>query len=185
MNQSYSFAFLDSFTSNLFSPSSNNDFVEAWTFSFTIFGCKSMNFIPLLLLILAIGLLGYLLNFFFVFFQSRNVVSGGNVGRSAFLNEALSMAPHYSTDLGRLDSGLGFLRGYLTSIAAGKGFVTKLYSSDLNFVLANPRIRRFLSTEAPKKKSRCYGLCFILVDMLGYLNVSTFLTHGLQFDCRL
>ncbi|RVW57031.1 ATP-dependent zinc metalloprotease FTSH 8, mitochondrial [Vitis vinifera] len=35
--------------------------------------------------------------------KSRNVLSGGNVGRSAFLNEALSRAPHYSTDLGQLD----------------------------------------------------------------------------------
>ena len=82
------------------------------------------------------------------------MVSGGNVGRSTFLNEALSRTPHYSTDLGRLDSGLGFLRGYLTSIGAGKGFVSKSYLSDLNFVLANPRIRRFFSSEEPKKKSK-------------------------------
>lgn len=85
--------------------------------------------------------------------KSRNVLSGGNVGRSAFLNEALSRAPHYSTDLGQLDGGLGFLRGYLTSIGASRGLVGKSYLSDLNFVLANPRIRRFLSSEAPKKKN--------------------------------
>lgn len=106
-------------------------------------------------------------DFFFFVLQSRNVLSGGNVGRSAFLNEALSRAPHYSTDLGQLDGGLGFLRGYLTSIGASRGLVGKSYLSDLNFVLANPRIRRFLSSEAPKKKSKKFiGLCFNLVDML-------------------
>lgn len=82
---------------------------------------------------------------------------GGNVGKPAFLNEPLSRAQHYSTDLGRL----GFLRGYLTSIGASQGLGSKSYLSDLNFVLANPCVRRFLSSEAPKKKSMEFiNLCF-------------------------
>ncbi|CAK7331492.1 unnamed protein product [Dovyalis caffra] len=48
--------------------------------------------------------------------------------------------------------GLGLLRGYLTSIGRG-GTHKSSYLSDLNFILANPRIRRFFSNEAPKKKN--------------------------------
>ena len=48
--------------------------------------------------------------------------------------------------------GLGLCRGFLTSI--GSRGTHKPFLSDLNSILANPRIRRFLSTEAPKKKSK-------------------------------
>ncbi|KAL9371661.1 hypothetical protein Peur_036801 [Populus x canadensis] len=47
--------------------------------------------------------------------------------------------------------GLGLLRGYLTSI--GSRGTHNPFLSDLNSILANPRIRRFFSTEAPKKKN--------------------------------
>lgn len=47
--------------------------------------------------------------------------------------------------------GLGLLRGYLTSI--GSRGTHNPFLSDLNCILANPRIRRFFSTEAPKKKN--------------------------------
>lgn len=47
--------------------------------------------------------------------------------------------------------GLGLLRGYLTSI--GSRGTHNPFLSDLHSILANPRIRRFFSTEAPKKKN--------------------------------
>ncbi|XVF20023.1 hypothetical protein REPUB_Repub11eG0162400 [Reevesia pubescens] len=61
--------------------------------------------------------------------------------------------PRLSGNVDRLIGESGFLRGYLTSIGARKEFPSKPYLSDLNFVLANPRIHRFFSSEAPKKKN--------------------------------
>ncbi|XP_052185985.1 ATP-dependent zinc metalloprotease FTSH 10, mitochondrial-like [Diospyros lotus] len=58
------------------------------------------------------------------------------------------------TRLVQFDEKLGFLRGYLTSIRSNREFVSKpYYLSDLNHVLANPKLRRFFSSEAPKKKN--------------------------------
>uniref|UniRef100_A0A2P2LA61 Uncharacterized protein MANES_01G171200 n=1 Tax=Rhizophora mucronata TaxID=61149 RepID=A0A2P2LA61_RHIMU len=63
-------------------------------------------------------------------------------------------APRAGGDYGgAINRELGFVRGYLTSIGAGKGSASKTYLSDLNAVLANPRVRRFFSSEAPKKKN--------------------------------
>ncbi|XVF05486.1 hypothetical protein REPUB_Repub05bG0176500 [Reevesia pubescens] len=61
--------------------------------------------------------------------------------------------PSLSGNVDRIIGELGFLRSYLTSIGAQKEFTSKAYLSDLNFVLANPRIHRFFSSEAPKKKN--------------------------------
>ncbi|GLT67029.1 hypothetical protein SLA2020_393640 [Shorea laevis] len=55
--------------------------------------------------------------------------------------------------LERISGDLGLLRTYLTSIGAAKEFNSKAYLSDLNYVLANPRCRRFFSSERPKKKN--------------------------------
>uniref|UniRef100_A0A5B6ZP36 AAA+ ATPase domain-containing protein n=2 Tax=Davidia involucrata TaxID=16924 RepID=A0A5B6ZP36_DAVIN len=85
--------------------------------------------------------------------RARNVLTGGNGGRSAFLDEAFLRAPYLNTYLNQFDGKLGSLRGYLASIGASKEFVSKAYLSDLNYVFANPRIRRFFSSEAPKKKN--------------------------------
>ncbi|XP_031254971.1 ATP-dependent zinc metalloprotease FTSH 10, mitochondrial-like, partial [Pistacia vera] len=46
------------------------------------------------------------------------------------------------------DGRLGFWTGYLAAI----GGQNDSYLSDLNHALANPIIRRFFSTEAPKNK---------------------------------
>ncbi|XVF46543.1 hypothetical protein PTKIN_Ptkin03bG0035300 [Pterospermum kingtungense] len=65
-------------------------------------------------------------------------------------------SPSLSRLSGNVDSvigELGFLRGYLASIGAQKELTSKAYLSDLNFLVANPRIRRFFSSEAPKKKN--------------------------------
>lgn len=68
-------------------------------------------------------------------------------------------------DMGGLDAKLGFLREYFVAVRAPEALGSKL--SDWNRVLLNPRIRRFFSSEAPKKKSmilslknRCFVDCF-------------------------
>ncbi|KAE8696674.1 ATP-dependent zinc metalloprotease FTSH 3 [Hibiscus syriacus] len=61
--------------------------------------------------------------------------------------------PRLSGDVDRLIGQSGYLGGYLSSIGAAREFTSKAYLSDLNFVLANPKIRRFFSSEAPKKKN--------------------------------
>jgi AFG3 family protein len=79
---------------------------------------------------------------------------GGGVGRSVIGNEGLLGVPGVNAYLGRVDGGLGFLRRYLATIGAHKELVSKACLSDLNRVLANPRLRRLFSSEAPKKKSK-------------------------------
>lgn len=54
-----------------------------------------------------------------------------------------------AASVNQVESGLGFLRRHFASLAARKGLI----SNDLTGVFANPRIRRFFSDEAPKKKS--------------------------------
>lgn len=81
--------------------------------------------------------------------RSRNIISGCYNGRSALLDEALFRVPYGTLGGNRQDANLGFLRRYLASI----GNHRKEVLSDLNYVLANPRLRRFFSNEAPKKKN--------------------------------
>ncbi|KAI3678293.1 hypothetical protein L6452_37580 [Arctium lappa] len=87
--------------------------------------------------------------------RSRNVLSGANGGRSQILTGSSVYQSRY---IGQTDDNLGFLKRYLGSLAAnndknGFGLSSKVYISDINFLLANPRIRRFFSSEAPKKKN--------------------------------
>ncbi|XP_022755801.1 ATP-dependent zinc metalloprotease FTSH 3, mitochondrial-like [Durio zibethinus] len=83
--------------------------------------------------------------------HSRNLLyRGGGGGCTGGRSPGL---PRLSGNVNRLIGELGFLRGYLASIGAGKEFTSKTYLSDLSFVLANPKIRRFFSSEAPKKKN--------------------------------
>ncbi|KAJ9172372.1 hypothetical protein P3X46_015618 [Hevea brasiliensis] len=83
--------------------------------------------------------------------RSANVLRGGGGGRSAISRVAGGAGGVGHVD--RFDGGLGFVRGYLASIGAHKEFVSKSTLSDLNYLLANPRILRFFSSEAPKKKN--------------------------------
>ncbi|KAJ6385023.1 hypothetical protein OIU77_028262 [Salix suchowensis] len=79
--------------------------------------------------------------------HSINILRAGNGG------VVRSSAAANNIEGGFIDGrgGLGLLRGFLTSI--GNRGTQKPFLSDLNSILANPRIRRFLSTEAPKKKN--------------------------------
>jgi AFG3 family protein len=79
---------------------------------------------------------------------------GGGVGRSVIGNKGLLGVPGVNAYLGRVNGGLGILRRYLATVGAHKAFVSKAYLSDLNHVLANPRLRRLFSSEGPKKKSK-------------------------------
>ncbi|CAI9301203.1 unnamed protein product [Lactuca saligna] len=87
--------------------------------------------------------------------RSRNVLSGGNGGRSQILTDSSAYQSRY---IRQADDNLGVLKRYLGSLAAnneryGSGLSSKVYLSDIKYVLANPRFQRFFSSEAPKKKN--------------------------------
>ncbi|KAJ4895422.1 ATP-dependent zinc metalloprotease FTSH 10 [Raphanus sativus] len=76
------------------------------------------------------------------------VVHGGGV-RSAIISEWRVRAPSGAAN--EVEGGLGFLRRRFASLAAHKGVVD---ANDLSRVFANPRLRRFFSTQAPKKNKK-------------------------------
>ncbi|KAJ0083911.1 hypothetical protein Patl1_31308 [Pistacia atlantica] len=87
--------------------------------------------------------------------RSRNLLYGTGGLRSAIEGGGILLVPRVSdVVLGRL----GFWRGYLAAI----GGRNKLYLSDLNHALANPRISRFFSRNAPKNK-KSMALFFLSV----------------------
>ncbi|XP_013599708.1 PREDICTED: ATP-dependent zinc metalloprotease FTSH 10, mitochondrial [Brassica oleracea var. oleracea] len=80
--------------------------------------------------------------------RSKGLVYGG----SGILSEGRRVgAP--SGGANQVDGGLGFLRRRFASLAARKGGVD---ANDLSRVFANPRLRRFFSSQAPKKKKKNY-----------------------------
>lgn len=114
-----------------------------------------------------ISILKYVFFFFFHFlFQSIDLglliflhfqsgALGGSGGNPSYLNESIL----HSRLVGQGDGGLGFSRGYMASIGAEKGFLSKkALQSDLNFLLANPKFCRLFSSEAPKKKGKISSL---------------------------
>ncbi|CAH8264088.1 unnamed protein product [Arabidopsis lyrata] len=82
--------------------------------------------------------------------RSRGFLYGGGV-RSAVLNEArlLTSPGLEAASVNQVEGGLGFIRRHFASLASRKGLV----NYDLIGVFANPKIRRFFSDEAPKKKN--------------------------------
>ncbi|KAL5991871.1 hypothetical protein ACLOJK_012782 [Asimina triloba] len=81
----------------------------------------------------------------------NHLLQGYFSARSAHLNEPILRSLHTRGE----DVGLGLLRRFLFASGADKGLFVpkKQVLSDLDAVLANPRIRRFFSSEAPKKKN--------------------------------
>lgn len=74
----------------------------------------------------------------------------GSGVRSAILSEGrLRAPPAFEAATNQVNGGLGFLRRHFASLAARKGVDT----GDLSRVFANPRLRRFFSSQSPKKKS--------------------------------
>ncbi|KAK8504760.1 hypothetical protein V6N13_141683 [Hibiscus sabdariffa] len=53
----------------------------------------------------------------------------------------------------RVNQGLGLVRGFVAPTGAGKQLISNTRLSNLDLILANPRIRRFFSSEAPKKRN--------------------------------
>lgn len=78
--------------------------------------------------------------------RAKNLLHGGGIGRSVIGNEGLLGGPP-------VNGGLRFLRSYIAAVGAHKELVEKTYLSDLNYLLANPRLHRLFSSEAPKKKN--------------------------------
>ncbi|KAJ4978169.1 hypothetical protein NE237_008949 [Protea cynaroides] len=78
----------------------------------------------------------------------------GCYARSVFLDEELLQSSSCGTaPLGAVDVRLGLLRSYLTYVKANNALVSRTHLSDLNFILANPRLYRFFSNEPSKKKN--------------------------------
>ncbi|MFS7965115.1 putative peptidase M41, AAA+ ATPase domain, ATPase, AAA-type, core, peptidase, FtsH [Helianthus anomalus] len=82
--------------------------------------------------------------------RSRNVLSGRS--------QILTVSVYESRVNGNGDESLRILRRFLGSLAGnkdinGRGLSSKVCVSDISCVLANPRFRRFFSSEAPKKKN--------------------------------
>ncbi|KAJ6778276.1 ATP-DEPENDENT ZINC METALLOPROTEASE FTSH 10 MITOCHONDRIAL-LIKE, partial [Salix koriyanagi] len=82
----------------------------------------------------------------------RNVITSSNYhynARTVLVDELTSQFAALESNGLR---GLGIVRGYLSFSGAGKQIVSSKQLSNLNSILANPRVRRFFSSEAPKKR---------------------------------
>ncbi|XP_074290082.1 ATP-dependent zinc metalloprotease FTSH 10, mitochondrial-like isoform X1 [Silene latifolia] len=78
--------------------------------------------------------------------RAKNLINGCmNNGRLGLVDESVLQVPNIS----KLDHKLGFVRNYLAAI----GVNNKGYLSDVKYVLGNPRLCRFFSSETPKKKN--------------------------------
>ncbi|KAG2308524.1 hypothetical protein Bca52824_028272 [Brassica carinata] len=78
--------------------------------------------------------------------RSRGFLYGGGVRSTRLLSPPAIEAASEN----QVEGGLGFLRRHFNSLSARKGLVN---NSDLIGPFANPRLRRFFSDEAPKKKN--------------------------------
>ncbi|KAG8387873.1 hypothetical protein BUALT_Bualt02G0066800 [Buddleja alternifolia] len=86
----------------------------------------------------------------------RNASIGANTKRSLLWNKEIVGASNIgclNNSIYQFDGNLGFVRGYLAAAGANRGSTSKAYLSDFNFFIANPRLRRYFSSEAPKKKN--------------------------------
>ncbi|XP_044473829.1 ATP-dependent zinc metalloprotease FTSH 10, mitochondrial-like [Mangifera indica] len=84
----------------------------------------------------------------------KNVVTGNYNARTALPNESiLPSMPLGDAFVSRVDSGLNLAKGYFASAGAGKQLVLDTYVSNMNSIFANPRLRRFFSSEAPKRRN--------------------------------
>ncbi|XP_073057151.1 ATP-dependent zinc metalloprotease FTSH 3, mitochondrial-like [Primulina eburnea] len=89
--------------------------------------------------------------------RSRHVINGVDNGGSLLLNKEILGARHvYHSNYivnNTFHGKLGFLRGYLATKGAKNGLISRSYSSNSKNLIENARIRRFFSSEAPKKKN--------------------------------
>ncbi|KAL3620105.1 hypothetical protein CASFOL_035017 [Castilleja foliolosa] len=85
----------------------------------------------------------------------RNVITGANRGRSLLCTKEKFGASDLNVLNGnfkQIDGNLTFIRGYLSTIGASKRPISRTFLSDFNHSTANPKVRRFFSTEAPTNK---------------------------------
>ncbi|XP_073057083.1 ATP-dependent zinc metalloprotease FTSH 3, mitochondrial-like [Primulina eburnea] len=89
--------------------------------------------------------------------RSRNVINGVDNGGSLLLNKEILGARHvYHSNYivnNTFHGKLGFLSGYLATKGAKNGLISRSYPSNSKHLIEKARIRRFFSSEAPKKKN--------------------------------
>ncbi|XP_022874867.1 ATP-dependent zinc metalloprotease FTSH 10, mitochondrial-like [Olea europaea var. sylvestris] len=87
--------------------------------------------------------------------RSSNVINGFNIGKALLRNQELFGTPYVNNfkKIDQFDGKLGFLRGYSAAIVANKGSFSNNHLPDFNYIVANARLRRYFSSEAPKKKN--------------------------------
>ncbi|KAK6145303.1 hypothetical protein DH2020_022123 [Rehmannia glutinosa] len=87
--------------------------------------------------------------------KELNVINGASKGRCFLWSKDKFEASNVNSlngHMSQFDGKLEFLRGYLATVGAGKRSLSGSYLSDFNYFTVHPRISRFFSTEAPKKK---------------------------------
>lgn len=83
-----------------------------------------------------------------------------------------------------LDSGLGIVRSYLTSIRGGKKIIDSSYFSECNKAFANPRLRRLFCSEPPKKRSKRNHRVFERILVLFFRYFLFFIGGVCSASCR-
>ncbi|XWS67088.1 hypothetical protein CRYUN_Cryun05aG0256600 [Craigia yunnanensis] len=85
--------------------------------------------------------------------SSRSTFQTNVISRNLLSNDANVFRPVGNAYVSRVNQGLGLVRGYFAPAGTGKQLVSNARLSNLDSILANPRIRRFFSSEGPKKRN--------------------------------
>ncbi|KAK6231402.1 hypothetical protein SCA6_001475 [Theobroma cacao] len=83
--------------------------------------------------------------------SSRSAFRTNVISRNLLSNESHVSTPVGNACISRVNQGLGIVRGYFAPAGTGKHLVSNARLSNLDSILANPRIRRFFSSEGSKK----------------------------------
>ncbi|MBA0643102.1 hypothetical protein Goklo_027421 [Gossypium klotzschianum] len=75
------------------------------------------------------------------------------ISRKLLRYESNVPSPVTNTCISRVNKGLGLVRGSFAPAGVGKQLSTNTRLSNLDSILANPRIRRFFCSEGPKKRN--------------------------------
>ncbi|XP_022747766.1 ATP-dependent zinc metalloprotease FTSH 3, mitochondrial-like isoform X2 [Durio zibethinus] len=84
--------------------------------------------------------------------SSRSTFQTNLLSRNLLSSESHVPRPVGNALISRVNQGLGLVRGYFAPAGTGKQLVSSTPLSNLDSILANPRIRRFFSSEGPKKR---------------------------------
>ncbi|XVE96885.1 hypothetical protein REPUB_Repub02eG0262200 [Reevesia pubescens] len=85
--------------------------------------------------------------------SSRSNLQTNVISRNLLSNESHVPNPIGNPCISRVNQGLGIVRGYFAPAGTGKQLVSNARYSNLGSILSNPRIRRFFSSEGPKKRN--------------------------------